>query len=150
MVVVLLLLLQVLAKGADKRVALMLDTKGPEIRTSAVRGGKDIQLEMGQVVSRRAAFGKRSRAGFCAQRIVLAGWLACVCSLQAGPGRLNTREAHWRLLSSWNLTATQWMRQLPFPNSDSPACTSMRIRTSGYQLLPDEGVYVLALSAPGR
>ncbi|PNH10739.1 Pyruvate kinase, partial [Tetrabaena socialis] len=40
------------AKGAEHRVALMLDTKGPEvrvvIRTAMLRGGKDISLEAGQ------------------------------------------------------------------------------------------------------
>ncbi|GIL77051.1 hypothetical protein Vretimale_3233 [Volvox reticuliferus] len=36
------------ANGATHRVALMLDTKGPEIRTAMLRGGKDIQLEAGQ------------------------------------------------------------------------------------------------------
>ncbi|PNG99163.1 Pyruvate kinase, partial [Tetrabaena socialis] len=35
-------------KGAEHRVALMLDTKGPEIRTAMLRGGKDISLEAGQ------------------------------------------------------------------------------------------------------
>ncbi|EFJ40446.1 pyruvate kinase [Volvox carteri f. nagariensis] len=37
--------------GASHRVALLLDTKGPEIRTAMLRGGKDIQLEAGQMVT---------------------------------------------------------------------------------------------------
>ncbi|KXZ44735.1 hypothetical protein GPECTOR_63g60 [Gonium pectorale] len=39
------------AKGAAHRVALLLDTKGPEIRTAMLRGGKDIELEAGQEVT---------------------------------------------------------------------------------------------------
>ncbi|GLC60287.1 hypothetical protein PLESTB_001594600 [Pleodorina starrii] len=39
------------AKGATHRVALLLDTKGPEIRTAMLRGGKDIQLVAGQDVT---------------------------------------------------------------------------------------------------
>ncbi|GIL58673.1 hypothetical protein Vafri_13670 [Volvox africanus] len=49
------------ADGATHRVALLLDTKGPEIRTAMLRGGKDIQLEAGQeltVVAVGAAYDK--------------------------------------------------------------------------------------------
>jgi hypothetical protein len=38
------------AKG--KHLAMMLDTKGPEIRTAMLRGGKDIQIIKGQQVQR--------------------------------------------------------------------------------------------------
>jgi len=37
-----------LVERPDKRVALMLDTKGPEIRTGNLKDGKNIDLEMGQ------------------------------------------------------------------------------------------------------
>jgi pyruvate kinase len=43
---------QVLAeRGATHRVALMLDTKGPEIRTAMLRGGQDVELVAGQEVT---------------------------------------------------------------------------------------------------
>lgn len=37
------------AKG--KTIAFLLDTKGPEVRTAMLRGGKDIELEAGQEVT---------------------------------------------------------------------------------------------------
>ncbi len=38
------------SRAKHRRVALLLDTKGPEVRTAMVRGGKDIELEAGQEV----------------------------------------------------------------------------------------------------
>ncbi|PNG99389.1 Pyruvate kinase, cytosolic isozyme, partial [Tetrabaena socialis] len=39
------------ARGTSRRTAFLLDTKGPEVRTAMLRGGKDITLEAGQEVT---------------------------------------------------------------------------------------------------
>ncbi|PNH03911.1 Pyruvate kinase, partial [Tetrabaena socialis] len=39
------------ARGTSRRTAFLLDTKGPEVRTAMLRGGKDISLEAGQEVT---------------------------------------------------------------------------------------------------
>jgi pyruvate kinase len=39
------------ATEKHKRIAYLLDTKGPEIRTAMVRGGKNIDLDAGQEVT---------------------------------------------------------------------------------------------------
>lgn len=41
---------QQVATSKKRRVAYLLDTKGPEVRTAMVRGGKNLELEAGQEV----------------------------------------------------------------------------------------------------
>ena len=68
-----------MAAAKRKQLAMMLDTKGPEIRTAMLRGGKDIQITKGQEVGSPDGHSWRMKLGVLHTALCYASGHACTC-----------------------------------------------------------------------